>query len=237
LFARVWFVTRAFQLAALLALALAASACVTATIQPGHRGLLFAPHDGGLKREVLAPGVYRLGACFLACTSNHVDDFDVTYSTRAERLQAHTSEGLEVGLGLSVIYRPVISELYELDTEIGPGYYDEVIGPEFRSAIREAFARRSYTELERRNADVENEIEAELRRRVAGKHVEIASVTLERLEYAPAIAEAMHRRIAEAAEAARQKAALENEFAMKKRALEEEMELRRIREAPACASR
>jgi regulator of protease activity HflC (stomatin/prohibitin superfamily) len=222
-------------LAALVAVALASSGCATATIQPGHRGLLFAPKDGGLRRDVLQPGVYPLGACFIACTQNRVDDFDVTYSTRAERLQVRSAEGLEIELALSVVYRPIISELYQLDTEIGQNYYDEVIGPEFRSASRGVFARRSYVDLERKDGAIEDELENELRRRTAGKHLEIASVTLERVAYAPEIVEANRKRIADEAEAKRARVASENEFAAKKRAVEQEMELKRLREAPACA--
>lgn len=222
------------RFAGLLAVALASSGCATATIQPGHRGLLFAPKDGGLKREVLQPGVHELGACFIACTPNRVDDFDVTYTTKAERLQVRSVEGLEIDLALSVVYRPILSELYELDTEVGPNYYDEVIGPEFRSASRAVVARRSFAELDRKNEDIEGELENELRRRTRGRHVEIAAVTLERVAYAPEIAEANRRRIAEEAEAKRAKAASEDEFAAKKRALEQELELKRLREAPAC---
>ncbi len=205
---------RMLRLAAVLAVAVGSSGCATATIEPGHRGLFFAPHEGGLRREVLQPGVHKLGACFIACTSNRVDDFDVTYTAKKETLQVHSVEGLELDVVVSVIYRPIISELYELDTEIGPGYYEEVIGPEFRSAGRGVFARRSYVDLERNDRSVEDELENEVRRRTVGKHVEIASVTLERITYAPEIAEAIRKRIAALAE----------------------LELKRLREAPACAA-
>jgi hypothetical protein len=78
--------------------------------------------------------VIKLGWCFLGCTANWIDDFDMTDTTRAERLPVRSREGLEVDLQIGVIYRPIISELYQLDTEIGPNYYAEVVGPEFRSA-------------------------------------------------------------------------------------------------------
>jgi regulator of protease activity HflC (stomatin/prohibitin superfamily) len=221
--------------------ALAGTGCATATIEPGHRGLLFAPHDGGLKRDVLQPGSYKLGACFIACTSNRIDDFDVTYSTRAEALKVRSTEGLDVDLGVSVVFRPIISELYQLDTEIGPRYYDEVVGPELRSTVRGVLARHSYADLHKRDEAIEDEIEAELRRRTAGRHVEIASVTLEKVAYAPEVAEAVRQRVAAAEEAKRQEeaarrqeAAEEAEFQRKKRALERELELRRLREAPSC---
>ena len=114
-----------------------------------------------------------------------LEDFDVTYSTRKEAIRTNSSEGLQLDIHFAVIYRPVVSELYELDTEIGLNYYDEVVGPEFRSAARGVFARHSYTELQRQNEKIEDEIEADLRRRINGKHVEIASITMEAVEYAP----------------------------------------------------
>ena len=182
-------------LPALLLLAFPAAGCSTAIVEPGHRGLLFDPGQGGLRREVLPPGKYALGACFIACTSNRIDDFDVTYSTKAERLEVQTVEGLALDLGITVIYRPIVSELYQLDTEIGRNYYDEVIGPEVRSVCRGVLARRSYVDLRRRDVVLENEIEAELRSRIAGKHVEISAVTLERIAFAPEVEEAIRKRV------------------------------------------
>jgi len=200
---------------ALVVAALGATGCATTTVEPGHRGLYFAPNDGGLKRDVLQPGKYRLGWCFMYCTPNRIDDFDVTYSTRQEEIDTKSAEGLNLHLKLSVIYRPIVSELYQLDTEIGPNYYDEVVGPEFRSACRGVFARHSYTELQKHNESIENEVEAEVRRRTAGKHVEISSVTLESVDYAPEIAEKIRQKIAGEQEAARQQAVIAAEHAKK----------------------
>jgi len=188
--------------------AASATGCAATTVEPGHRGLYFAPTAGGLRREVLPPGKYKLGFCFIACTSNRVDDFDVTFSTRSEEVHTKSAEGLDLDLRLSVIYRPVVTELYQLDTEIGPNYYDEVIGPEFRSACRGVFARHSYAELQKKNETIENEVEAEVRRRTAGMHVEISSVTLEVVNYAPEIAEKIRQKIAGEQEAVRQQAAM-----------------------------
>jgi regulator of protease activity HflC (stomatin/prohibitin superfamily) len=191
-----------------VAAALATAGCSATTVEPGHRGLYFAPNAGGLGREVLPPGTYRLGWCFIACTSNRIDDFDVTFSTRTESIHTKSAEGLDLDLKLSVIYRPIVSELYLLDTEIGANYYDEVIAPEFKSACRGVFARHSYTELQARNESIEDEVEAEVRRRTAGRHVEISSVTLETVNYAPEIAEKIRQKIAGEQEASRQQAAI-----------------------------
>jgi regulator of protease activity HflC (stomatin/prohibitin superfamily) len=180
---------------ALAVTALGATGCATTTVEPGHRGLYFAPNEGGLNREVLQPGKYKLGFCFMYCTPNRIDDFDVTFSTKSEDVATKSAEGLDMTLKLSVIYRPIVSELYQLETEIGANYYDEVIGPEFRSACRGVFARHSYKELQKKNEAIENEVEEEVRRRTGGKHVEIASVTLEQVNYAPEMAEKIRQQL------------------------------------------
>jgi regulator of protease activity HflC (stomatin/prohibitin superfamily) len=209
----------------LAAAALGSMGCASAIVEPGHRGLFFAPSEGGLRRDVLQPGKYTLGMF----NSNRIDDFDVTYSTKAEEIETKSSEGLDMHLKLSVIYRPIVSELYALDTEVGGNnYYGEVVAPEFRSACRGVFARHSYTELLKKNEAIENEVEAEVRRRTAGKHVEISSVTLEEVVYAPEIAEKIRQKIAGESEAARQQAAIAWEAQKKKQITEAEAAQRKL---------
>ena len=207
----------------LLPLALAATGCYGATIEPGHRGLFFDPRAGGLSREVLQPGYHKTGMY------GRVDDFDITFSTRKEEIQTTSQEGLAMNLHLAVIYRPVISELYELDTEIGPNYYDEVVGPEFRSAARGVFARHSYLELQKENEKIEDEVENDLRRRIKGKHIDVASVTLESVEYAPEIIAANRARLVAEQEAARDKTRLESDALRKKLELESAAEQAKLK--------
>jgi regulator of protease activity HflC (stomatin/prohibitin superfamily) len=211
-------------LALAVGMTICTTGCATVTVQPGHRGLYFAPAAGGLRRDVLQPGTYKLGWCFIGCTSNRVDDFDVTYSTRTEKIRTKSVEGLDLDLTVSVIYRPIVAELYQLDTEIGSNYYDEVVGPEFRSSARGVFARHSYTELQKKNESIENEVEAEVRRRTSGRHVEISSVTLEEVSYAPEIAEKIRQRIAGEQDAARQQAAIAWDAERQRLQLEKEAE-------------
>lgn len=207
---------------ALLPLVLAMTSGIgCATVEPGHRGLYFDVRRG-LQHEILTPGRHWTGLF------DRVEDFDVTYSTQNEEVRTTSAEGLQLDLHLAVIYRPIISELYELDTEIGTDYYREVIGPEFRSAARGVFARHSYLELLRKNEQIEDEIEADLRRRTTGKRVEIASVTLEAIQYAPEIARAVQDKLAAEQDAGRQKTVLENEAMRRKLDLEHQAEQARI---------
>ncbi len=191
-------------------------------IEPGHRGLLFNPHRGGLEHDVLQPGYHVVGLF------GRVDDFDVTYSTREEELHTISVEGLKMDVKVALIYRPIVSELYDLDVEIGPHFYDEVVGPEFRTATRGVFARHSYLEVQKINEKLEDEIEGELRRRVNGKHVEVNSVTMEAVDYAPEIAAAVRAKLVGEQEAARRKAALEADALRQKLELEHEAEREKL---------
>jgi regulator of protease activity HflC (stomatin/prohibitin superfamily) len=210
--------------------------CGGAVIEPGHRGLLFDPRGGGLQRAVLSPGYHRVGL------DSRIDDFDVTYSTRGETLHGTTVEGLAISIRMSIVYRPIIAELYELDTEIGRGYYDEVVGPEFRAAARGCLARHSYAELPKLNEKIEDEVEGELRQRIAGKHVEVSAVTFESVELPPEVVTAVRAREIAAESARRRKIELESDalrekmtaekaWAAEKLELEHNVERRRLQRA------
>ncbi len=191
-----------------------------ATVEPGHLGLMFKGLGGGLQRQKLEPGTYYVPPYA------RVEDFDITYSTRKEKVETTSSEGLHLTLHLALIYRPVVSELFDLYADIGTNYYDEVIGPEFRSAARGVFAHHSYLELLQKNEQIEDELETALRRRTTGKHIEVSSVTLEGLEYAPEISRAIQEKLTAEQDASRQKTLLANEDVRQKTVLANE-DLRR----------
>jgi regulator of protease activity HflC (stomatin/prohibitin superfamily) len=194
------------------------AACHYQTIEPGHLGLRYDPAVG-LRRDIVPEGRHNLGWClFRDC--GRIVDFDVTFSTKHESLKTTSQEGLALDLELSVIYKPIIAELYELDSEVGQNYYDEVVGPEFRSAASGVFARHSYTELAANKEKIEDEIEKDVQRRIKGKHISITSITLEQIAYAPEIATAVRERIVSEQEAVRQKAAMEQEAQRQKIAME-----------------
>lgn len=212
---RAWIKT-AFMMTACLAMV----GCGRQAVDPGQRGLRYDPHNGGVKPEVLQPGLHGLGWCFLR-DCGYVETYDITYQKRKETVFTPSSEGLAMDVKIGVMFRPVISELYQLHTEIGKDYYEVVIGPEFRSAARNVLARHSYTTLVGSLEKIEDEIEAEVRRRTIGKHIEVASITLEEVKYASAeIASAVEKRLIGQQEAARQKTAIESTAAREKMQLE-----------------
>jgi regulator of protease activity HflC (stomatin/prohibitin superfamily) len=207
-------------LAGALCVLACSSGCVGETVESGHLGLFFDP-SRGLQPDTLKPGYHRTGNVF---HSGHVEDFDVTYSTRKEDITTASQEGLALQMKLAIIYRPIAVELYELDTEIGMNYYDEVVGPEFKSAARGVLAHHSYGELLSKNSKIEDEIENAVRERIRGKHIEISSITMEEISYAPEISAAVRAKLVSEQESARQKVQLENDSLKKKLELEHEAE-------------
>jgi regulator of protease activity HflC (stomatin/prohibitin superfamily) len=210
------------------AFALTGCAGRSAVVDPGHMGIIFDPMHG-VRHDPVGPGYYRLASSCREIKCPRIDDFDITFSTKKEDISTTSQEGLALSMHLAIIYRPVATELYELDTEVGPNYYDEVVGPEFRSAARGVLARHPYQELMAKNQQIEDEIEAEVRNRIKGKHVEVSSITMERVDYAPEIAAAVRAKLVGEQEAIRQKAAIENEALKKKLEIEHSAEEAKLR--------
>lgn len=190
-------------------------------VETGHLALLVKPSTGP-QHHPLEPGRHWIGAY------DRVHDFDVTYSTKEEDIHTIDVDGLGMDVKVAIIYRPIKNELYDLDVEVGARYYDEVVGPEFRTATRGVFARHSYREVQKINEKLEDEIESEVRRRTAGKHVEINSVTMEAVDYAPQIAAANTARLVGEQEAIRKKTQLEADALRQKLELEHEAEREKL---------
>jgi hypothetical protein len=161
---------RRFVICAILGLT--CSACAGAVIEPGHRGLMFDPKGGGLRHEILVPGYHRLAS------GARIEDYSVIYETRAVAVRATTADGIAIELGITVIYRPIIAELYELAIESGHRYDDTTIAPAIVAATHGVIARTELAQLRARASLVETEIEQEARKHAHGRHVEIASVVI-----------------------------------------------------------
>jgi len=80
-----------------------------------------------------------------------------------------------------------------------------------------------------KNEKIEDEIETEVRRRIRGKHVEIASITLEGVDYAPEIASAVRQKLVAEQDAFRQKAAIAADALRKRTQIETDAQATRLK--------
>ncbi len=110
-----------------LIVALVTTGCVR--IDSGHRGVLFK-WFGGTQDEVFGEGVH------IVAPWNRMIPYDVRYQDRLESLDILTSNGLSVGMEVSVRFYPVAADLPKLHMEIGQTYYDKIVKPILRSQIR-----------------------------------------------------------------------------------------------------
>lgn len=107
--------------------ALVATGCVR--IDSGHRGVLFK-WFGGTQDEVFGEGVHIIAPW------NKLIPYDIRYQDRMESLDILTSNGLSVGMEVSVRFYPRSEDLPKLHMEIGRSYYDTIVKPILRSRLR-----------------------------------------------------------------------------------------------------
>jgi regulator of protease activity HflC (stomatin/prohibitin superfamily) len=82
------------------------------------------------------------------------------------------------------------------------------------------FAKTSYQDLQKKNGSIEDEIERALRERLKGRHVEISSVLIQKVTYAPEILQSQKVRVVSQEETLRNKQLMENSAGQRKRELE-----------------
>ena len=113
-------------------LTLSCTGCAV-TIPPGHAGVLVTP--SGVQPEVVEEGVAWVGPL------SHVDVYDLRGQERTEDFSAIAADGGAVVARASIVtYSIVRPELPALEREIGPRYYDVLIGPIVRASVRRVIA-------------------------------------------------------------------------------------------------
>ncbi len=208
--------------------------CAGYTINPGHRALLFDPGNNGVQPEVLKPGWVNTDCSVFThpFTPNdkcpRVDDFDVTYQTSNEQFHVISKEGLPMDVQIAVTYRPIVAELYLLDTELGKHYFDKVIGPEFRNAAIGVFSKESYQDLQRQNGDIEAKIQKRLQDRLKGKHLEVSAVFIQHVSYDPAILDQQQKEVVSRQELETDKQLRANKYEEEKQRLQLQTETKEL---------
>lgn len=176
----------------MVVLSLAALTACGATVRPGQRGLTFlALHDHALQKEVVNDGFH-----FYWWPWNDIITYDVTWQSRTEEIEILTADVLHVAAKITVTYRPRQDELFRLQTEIGPAYYEKVIRPAFVTISRTEFARHPHNDLAKDGTAIEQQVLAELRSVVAGKPIEIDRVAIGHIAYDRGVTAAISGKLA-----------------------------------------
>ena len=186
-----------------LALALLLMGC-GATIRPGNAGLKYrALRTPALSQKIYPSGYYPLWAW------NRMIVYDITTQSQTTQISVLTKDNLHVPATVTVTYHPDRTKLYELHTEIGPNYYDELIGPAFVTLVRGEFSQHFHNDLSSESAVIEAQVKGRLQAMVKDRYLIIDQVAINHIDYDDTVTRAISAKIATKQQAEQKKIEVE----------------------------
>ena len=188
------------------------AACgMTTTIVSGEAGVRYTPFGGTDLSQTYGEGL-NLHAPWV-----DVIKYDVRVQEKLEDMAVLSSNGLNIGMDVSVRWRPVSEDLPQLHTTYGRDYYTKLVQPELRSAAREIVGQFTPEELySTRRAELQGQMEEQVKQAVSGRFVLIDAVRIRDLRLPEQIQLAIQNKLEEEQEAERY------EFTIQKERLEAE---------------
>lgn len=157
----------------ILFLMLIAAGCMTKSIGAGEQGVKYSYFSGTNLAESYGEGFH------VFFPWEQMIDYDVRVNNMDEEIEVLSSNGLTIGMDLSVRYRPRVSQLPQLHTTFGQGYYERLVQPELRSVSRQVVGQFTPEELySTRRIELQETIENNLREAVGSRFVEVEAVLI-----------------------------------------------------------
>jgi regulator of protease activity HflC (stomatin/prohibitin superfamily) len=180
--------------------------CRCPTVESGHRAIVFKTLGGGTSKETLGEGMHFIPIW------NSVIPYDTRVHEMKEQLVVLSSNGLTLRVDASVRYRPVVEELFLLQTQIGPDYAGKVVAPIVRSEARKVFGRYQPEEIySTRREEIERQIYTEVTKALEGKHVIVEAVLVRDVDLPETIKTAIADKLAEEQRSQKMKFTLDKE--------------------------
>jgi len=158
------------------------------TVDPGKRGLRWSPLTGGLMKESLRDGFYWRAPW------NDVFTYDVRYQSFTEKVDALTADDLSVTLHAAITMSLIAEEVYFLAQEVGSNWYQQLVRPQFLSAVRGVVAQYTMVTLPERSSEIGNKIEAVMVESLKGRHLNVYSVALSEIEFSKMVLQAIEQK-------------------------------------------
>jgi regulator of protease activity HflC (stomatin/prohibitin superfamily) len=186
-----------------------------ATTVNSHERALFFSTKSGLHREPVSSGLYWHAPW------NHYITYDLRWTLRKEKVDVTSRDGLHLNIDVAVTVRPDQSDLYSVETELGPQYYENVVRPAMFGGVRAAAARFSNVEMVTKPKEFEHAIRQDVMQLLTGKRVEVSEVAIEHLDLPVDVVNAANRaaaakQLAVAREAERALAEREGKLSLEK---------------------
>jgi len=191
---------------ALLLVAILIPGCMTTSIRSGEAGVKYSVIGGtdldntyGEGLQVHAPWV-------------DVIRYDARVQEQLEDITALSSNGLSIGMDVSIRWQPDVATLPELHTTYGTDYYRKLVQPELRSAAREVVGLFTPEEL---YSSKRQELQTEMIERVRGgvetRFISIEAVLIRDVRLPQQIQTAIENKLKEEQEAQRYEFTLQKE--------------------------
>lgn len=177
-----------FQFVPVLFLGMVFVSCIS-IISPGEVGLMWRPYSTGLSQKPLESRVQT----YMPWNSVYV--YSVQWSSFQEKVEVLTRDDLTITVTADIIIRPIQNEIYELEMEIGRDYYDKVVKPQFRTAIRNILSAYNMVSISKETPNVSAQIKKSLAEKLKYKHIEIDDVIVDDVEYSPSILKAIESKL------------------------------------------
>lgn len=185
-------------------LSLGSSACTN--INSGEAGVLWKAFGGTQMDQVYDEGFH------VVAPWNDMIVYNVKIRDVKEVMDIVTSNGLTVQAEMSVRFRPIREELPQLHKEIGYRYYDEVLGPSFRSASRQVLGQYEPEEIySTQRAAVETQVLEELQKAIKSKHLLVEGIFLRSFQLPPQLQQAINQKLTQEQKSQEMRFVLERE--------------------------
>ena len=148
-------------------------------IPAGHVGVMFNVFGGVQDRE-LREGFHIVLPVLQQVTQYDVRQQEITLATTTgDQINARSSEGLDIGVDVTVIYQVVANEAAKLHQDIGPSYVNVRLRPQIRTAVRDGIANYNAAALiSTLRMDLQRGIEQSLATSLAPDNIRILGVLL-----------------------------------------------------------
>ena len=161
------------------------------TISPGSAGLKYkALRTPSLSKKIYEAGYYPLWAW------NRMIVYDTTTQDQTSEVHVLTADNLHIAATATVTYHPTREKIYELHMQIGPNYYEELLGPAFVTLIRGEFSKHMHNDLAREASQIEAAVTEKLQERFADRYIVIDQVAINHIDYDGMVTQAISQKIA-----------------------------------------
>jgi len=158
-----------------------------ATVVEGHERALYYSAREGLSPEPVPSGLYW------HLPWNGYLKYDLRWTSHKEEIHIHSKDGLHMNIDVVVVIRPNPGEIYPLDVDVGPEFYEEVVKPSVYAATRDASGRFNHLEIATQTHAVEEAIRLALVDHLAGKHLEVSEVAIQHFDLPDVVEQAANR--------------------------------------------